>query len=727
MKFFNKYIVLLITPLFLFPLGTYAQLQQFQINSILELLASFEVDQVVMKEVEVILKTGMATGSTSSKNNESCKNYIFNANLSFGDSSEDVKELQIILNIDTETQVATNGVGSLENETEYFGNLTRSAVITFQNKYAEKILTPIGLQKGTGFVGIKTREFLNSMSKCEIKIVETENTDKDTIDIHDDINDTSSVSVSDISDIPETFNTIRYFSSAPSVIDDPDIIDDILPTPDATNTVMLHSSFETGINDWKAEEGYSLSDDTASDGLYSIKGVNIGWRNFFMRVPFACMPNTDYIFKFDYNITNNPNNNRVLFMVAKGSNMWAGGLLAKKEVNGTSTEWMEETVAFNSGSESSCVIRINGGSLDQTIYFDNFRIEQNGTSTRQTVYATDAHQKRLYKEQSIFFAWLNGEKGMIGEFGVPKDTDSDKYIDAVEFFFSLANAYKFDTTPWALGAWWPSDYPLQPYDWNDNLLVDNAISQPFKDNVTTPEYFRGMSLVGGEFGLDSNANGKIGPIGTAYMYHRNSSIWQEMKNKNITHARFAFRLERLFDSQGNFDTTDKQYFETAMDKAHSAGMKVILDPHNYGSVQFDGLKQVLTDTGVFSQAVYNKMMGGLAELAMDKPSVVGMCLMNEPKEISKDDWERYSQGAVDAIRAKGFNGTIFIPTWNWQGIQDVQAHSAPWIQDEGDHVYEVHQYIDPNHSGTYKNTYAIDEETIAGYGYSAGNCILQGS
>lgn len=78
-----------------------------------------------------------------------------------GASGDDVKRLQVILNSDPATRIASEGVGSPGNETTLFGSLTEQAVQKFQVKYG--IASPG--DPGYGFVGPKTRAKLNELAK----------------------------------------------------------------------------------------------------------------------------------------------------------------------------------------------------------------------------------------------------------------------------------------------------------------------------------------------------------------------------------------------------------------------------------------------------------------------------------------------------------------------------------------------------------------------------------
>ena len=126
-----------------------------------ELLASI---QDLQKQLNVLMAQYQTlTGTPATGIPTACVGITFTMDLSQGSTGNDVKCLQALLNTDPVTQLGTTGVGSLGNETTYFGPLTHAAVVKFQNQNAAEILTPIGLTAGTGYVGPATRPVLNAM------------------------------------------------------------------------------------------------------------------------------------------------------------------------------------------------------------------------------------------------------------------------------------------------------------------------------------------------------------------------------------------------------------------------------------------------------------------------------------------------------------------------------------------------------------------------------------
>lgn len=88
----------------------------------------------------------------------------FITNLRLGDRGESVMRLQIALNADPQTRVASSGSGSPGLETTYFGLLTKAAVVKFQNVYYTEVLAPVGLTNGTGFFGPSSRAKMNALT-----------------------------------------------------------------------------------------------------------------------------------------------------------------------------------------------------------------------------------------------------------------------------------------------------------------------------------------------------------------------------------------------------------------------------------------------------------------------------------------------------------------------------------------------------------------------------------
>ncbi|MFA5888949.1 MAG: peptidoglycan-binding domain-containing protein [Candidatus Paceibacterota bacterium] len=89
--------------------------------------------------------------------------FTFTKSLTVGSQSNDVKNLQKVLNSDSDTKIASSGAGSPGNETSYFGALTRTAIKKFQVKYG--LAQPGGI--GYGVFGPKTKAKMAEVSKLK--------------------------------------------------------------------------------------------------------------------------------------------------------------------------------------------------------------------------------------------------------------------------------------------------------------------------------------------------------------------------------------------------------------------------------------------------------------------------------------------------------------------------------------------------------------------------------
>ncbi|MDD5721471.1 MAG: right-handed parallel beta-helix repeat-containing protein [Candidatus Pacebacteria bacterium] len=111
----------------------------------------------------IILKSSSTpTENLQQTNNLSLTN-PFTKYLQYRQTNADIKRLQIFLNSDPDTKVADSGAGSPGKETNFFGLLTKKAVIKFQEKYVKDVLVPWGFIKGTGYVGKTTLAKINEL------------------------------------------------------------------------------------------------------------------------------------------------------------------------------------------------------------------------------------------------------------------------------------------------------------------------------------------------------------------------------------------------------------------------------------------------------------------------------------------------------------------------------------------------------------------------------------
>ena len=110
------------------------------------------MDQITYLKTQIAKVQGRPNGNV---NQSVCSN--LSKNLHIGMSNSDVQCLQTFLKLQ-DGNIYPEGL-----VTGNFGPLTQKAVIRFQEKYASDILAPVGLTKGTGYVGENTREKINQI------------------------------------------------------------------------------------------------------------------------------------------------------------------------------------------------------------------------------------------------------------------------------------------------------------------------------------------------------------------------------------------------------------------------------------------------------------------------------------------------------------------------------------------------------------------------------------
>jgi len=107
----------------------------------------------LITQLKALILQAKAQGITISPAAESFVQGNYTRDLQFGMTGEDVRQLQIYLNSKGFT-VAPSGPGSLGNETTYFGNATRAALIKFQKAS--------GISPAAGYFGPLTRAYISS-------------------------------------------------------------------------------------------------------------------------------------------------------------------------------------------------------------------------------------------------------------------------------------------------------------------------------------------------------------------------------------------------------------------------------------------------------------------------------------------------------------------------------------------------------------------------------------
>lgn len=235
--------------------------------------------------------------------------------------------------------------------------------------------------------------------------------------------------------------------------------------------------------------------------------------------------------------------------------------------------------------------------------------------------------------------------------------------------------------------------------WNGTVWVKTTDPRPAAPPTPTPtpiptpapaaNRLLGVNIAGGEFN-PADTRGMY----TAYVYPTTAQFdyWAAKGLKTI---RLPFIASR-FTQPG-----DVAVIDNLIAYAASKGITIVLDLHQYGGMPEPSY--IGMDTGA-AETAFIKFWQDCATRFKGKTNVV-FGLMNEPNRQTPTQWFASARKAFDAILAIDPTRVITVPGTAWTGAadwinrgNDVAALAAGFPKGT---IFEVHQYLDSDSSGTH--------------------------
>lgn len=229
--------------------------------------------------------------------------------------------------------------------------------------------------------------------------------------------------------------------------------------------------------------------------------------------------------------------------------------------------------------------------------------------------------------------------------------------------------------------------------------------KPTPTPAPTPAPGNGIDLVGVNFASGVFDPGRVPGIYNQGYTYANESYYKRHSELGFKLIRLGFLWERIQPKLGTpLDAAELSRIKTSLDLAHKHGQKVILDMHNY--YRYYG--KVINSPGV-PRAEFAETWRKIAVEVSKHPAMYGYGLMNEPYSTGNNLWPQTAQAAGQAIRKVDPSNWIMIAgdryssAFHWQKYNP-QLINDPWMRDPKNNlVYEAHQYLDHDYSGTYRN------------------------
>lgn len=283
-----------------------------------------------------------------------------------------------------------------------------------------------------------------------------------------------------------------------------------------------------------------------------------------------------------------------------------------------------------------------------------------------------------------------------------------------------------------IGARWLAEAREQPAPKSDQ----NAAAW----QETLRNYRYGVALAGLEFGenvLPGRFRAEIqAPPADRYPHYAELGI--RSVRLPMLWERFQPELFGPIDGAVDLLSTDRQMGVVLfrdmvlqqLDLAHRHGIKVLIDPHNYGARAirqgdrwiFKGgtgrLGRFAIGSPEVPTAAFADFCARLARAFGDHPALLGFDLMNEPVAMpgAGRGWSAAAQLAITAVRKTGCTAWLFVEGYHY-------ANPFAWrernpdlhlLRDPMDRlVFSAHLYFDEDHSGRYLADEALGPRPVS--------------
>ncbi|GFF22475.1 probable endo-beta-1,4-glucanase B [Aspergillus udagawae] len=220
----------------------------------------------------------------------------------------------------------------------------------------------------------------------------------------------------------------------------------------------------------------------------------------------------------------------------------------------------------------------------------------------------------------------------------------------------------------------------------------SAVAAPAKEQKRASVFqWFGSNESGAEFGQNTIP----GSYGKEFIFPDPSTI-STLIGKGMNIFRIQFLMERLVPSSmtGSYNEEYLANLTSVVNAVTKAGSYAILDPHNYG--RYNG--QIISSADDF-KTFWQNLAG-----KFKSNNLVIFDTNNEYHDMDQTLVLNLNQAAINGIRAAGatsqyifVEGNSYSGAWTWVDVNDnLKALTDP--QDKI--VYEMHQYLDSDGSGT---------------------------